>query len=200
MSRKPYNRKDHFYLKAKKEGYVARSAYKIVELSDRFGIFKLGHTVIDLGSAPGGWLQVGSKQLGTKGRIIGIDLLPLHMQIGNNTIFKQADFTDPVSQSWIKAQCPHGVDWVISDMSPNLSGVKFADALASVSLCEQALEFALITLKNGGGFLCKVFPGAELGVLESNIKSRFKKFHHIIPEATRGSSREIYIVGLRLKA
>ncbi len=204
MSRHSFERKDRFYLKAKKEGYPARSAYKIMELDDQFKIFKRENIVVDLGCAPGGWLKVGEERLHGKGILIGIDLLPLQFTPQTSTHFLKGDFTDPKNQNRIAEIAgvqPHApttkrVDWVISDLSPNISGVAFRDQCESVRLCMIALNFALDVLKKGGNFLCKVFPGAELNDLKKEIKNNFAQLKIIIPDATRKSSTEVYLVGL----
>lgn len=199
MARKTFQRKDRFYTKAKEQGYPARSAYKIMELDDRFGIFKPGRVVVDLGCAPGGWLKVGEERLKRNGTMIGIDLLPLQYQPARNTFYKQGDFTTAEMKDWLKSQLKRQPDWVISDLSPDLTGIKFKDQLASLDLCKQALAFAVETLKPGGSFVCKFFPGAEAEELIGEIKKHFKRQKTVIPEATRASSKEIYLLGLTLR-
>lgn len=186
-----YNRRDKFYQKAKKEGYVARSAYKLMELDKRFGILKPGRKIIDLGCAPGGWLQVGEEK---KGNMIGIDLLPLQYEPSSGVCFIQGDFFDPTSQQKIITALRGKGDWILSDMSPNISGVKFRDTLASAELCEAALEFAKKVLKKGGGLVVKIFPGSELDPFRKKMKGFFQKVTPVTPEATRKSSNEIYLV------
>lgn len=198
MSKRPFERKDRFYKLAKKQGYVARSAYKIMELDDRFGIFKTGNQVIDLGCAPGGWFQVAQERL-KKGVLIGIDLLPLQATLTENTYFLQDDFTKIESQQWLKEKINHGADWVISDMSPNISGIKFKDEFLSYELVNLALDFSFSILKSGGSFLCKIFPGMETQEFRKKLKDHFEKTVTVIPEATRKSSSEIYVVGIKLK-
>lgn len=199
MSKRPFERKDRFYKLAKKQGYVARSAYKIMELDKRFGIFKTGNQVIDLGAAPGGWFQVGQERL-KKGILIGIDLLPLQTALTENSYFLQGDFTKTENREWLKDKIKKGVDWVISDMSPNISGIKFRDEFLSYELVNQALDFSLTVLKPGGSFLCKIFPGMETQEFRDKLKAHFQKTVTVIPEATRKSSTEIYMVGVRSKA
>lgn len=194
MGKRPFQRKDRFYFKAKKEGYPARSAYKLMELDERFGIFKKGRSVVDLGCAPGGWLKVAQERLGEKGILAGIDLLPIAFTTGPNTHFLQADFLAPESQAWLEEKIPHGADWILSDLSPNISGIKFRDEFQSYELCKMAFAFAQKNLKKGGGFLFKVFPGPELENLRKELKTHFEKIVTVIPEATRQSSSEIYVV------
>lgn len=222
-----YNRKDHFYHKAKKEGYPARSAYKLLEMDKQFGILKPGTKIVDLGCAPGGWLKViegkmkqeaGSRKQGSKEKIeprnlgtqeprhldtwalghiiIAIDLLPLQYTPSPTTHFIQGDFTNPQNQLKIKQLLDGAADWVLSDMSPNLSGIKFKDNQGSLELCEQAFSFAKSCLKKGGGLVVKIFPGSEFEKFTKELKKSFKSVGFYEPEATRNSSREIYILSM----
>lgn len=194
MAKRSFVRKDRFYFKAKKEGYPARSAYKLIELDERFKIFKPGRMIIDLGCAPGGWLKVAQERMAGKGTLVGVDLLPLAMIPNEVTHFRQDDFTKLETQKWIRGLAPHGIDWVLSDMSPNISGVKFRDEYQSYELCRLAFNFACENLKRGGGFLFKIFPGPELEILRREVKVRFEKIVTVVPEATRQSSTEVYVV------
>ncbi|MBF0105004.1 MAG: RlmE family RNA methyltransferase [Deltaproteobacteria bacterium] len=198
MAKKQFERKDRFYNKAKKEGYPARSAYKIMELDDRFKIFKSGATIIDLGCAPGGWLKVAEERLKGNGTLIGIDLLPLKYPKKEGTLFIQGDFTAIENQHKILERAHKGASWVISDLSPNISGVKFRDRFGSYELCLTSMLFAAKILKTGGNFLCKLFPGGEVEELRRETKKYFKKLVSVVPEATRQSSTEIYLVALSL--
>lgn len=199
MARRSFNRKDRFYHKAKKEGYPARSAYKIIELDKRFQIFKPGHTIVDIGCAPGGWLKVAEEKMDNQGTLVGIDLLPLHYQKQGNTHFLQDDFTLESSRQWMKDKIPQGAHWVISDISPNLSGVKFKDRFESYELCLLAMNFAVENLRPKGSFLCKLFPGKEVEEFRTELKKHFKKLKSVVPEATRTSSTEIYVVASEKK-
>lgn len=200
MAKKSFIRKDRFYFKAKKEGYPARSAYKIIELNKRFGIFKPGRKIVDLGCAPGGWLMVAEEILAGKGTLVGIDLLPLHYTPLATTHFIQGDFTAPAERVKIKTLLKGQADWVLSDMSPDISGIAFRDTFQSTELAGSALEFVLEILKPQGGFLFKVFPGPELEDFRKQLARHFKKVRTVIPEATRQSSTEIYIVCQEIKA
>lgn len=194
-----YNRKDRFYKKAKDEGYPARSAYKIIEMDKKFGIFKPGNTVVDLGCAPGGWFKVGMQRLKNSGRLIGVDLLPLKCPRSDNTLFIQGDFNDPHIHQALQEKLNGKTHWVISDLSPDISGIKFKDQSASLKLCEKALSLAEKVLKPGGNFLCKIFPGPETEGFKKTVGHHFKKTVTFIPESTRKSSIEIYLVCLGLQ-
>lgn len=201
-----YERKDHFYQKAKKEGYVARSAYKLIELDKQFRIFKPGSKIVDLGCAPGGWLQVAEERLklvsqkrnDTSLQVVGIDLLPLKTQISPAISFIQGDFTLPHNQQKIIELLKDKADWVLSDMSPNISGIAFKDNLASLELCEMAYEFSKKILKKGGGLIVKIFPGPELGNFKKKLKESFQQLSTVLPEATRKTSTEIYLIAKNL--
>ena len=199
MAKRPFERKDRFYFKAKKEGYPARSAYKIMELDDRFKIFKPGRKIVDLGCAPGGWMKVAQERINGKGRLAGIDLLPIKFSLHASSFFIEGDFLDLANQQKIKDFIGGPADWIICDMSPNISGVKFRDEFQSYELALQALKFVQETLKQGGGFLLKNFPGAEIHDLRKELKNNFAQIRTVIPEATRQSSTEIYIVCLEKK-
>lgn len=210
-----YNRKDHFYQKAKKEGYPSRSAYKLIEMDKQFGIFKSGVKIIDLGSAPGGWLKVCEEKLtkvetrdlaslhagqsrpstvDSRPIIIGIDLLPLKTSTSPSMIFIQGDFTDPENQQKIIETLGDKADWVLSDMSHNLSGIKFRDINASLDLCQSAFDFAKKILKKGGGLVVKTFPGPDTQPFKKDLEKSFQKIKTFIPESTRKTSTEIYLI------
>lgn len=188
-----YDRKDHFYQKAKSEGYPARSAYKLLEMDKKFGILRPGTKIVDLGSAPGGWLKVAEEKTQN---IIGIDLLPLQYNQKPTTIFIKGDFLHPENQQKMIRALGGKAHWVLSDLSPNLSGIKFKDTLASIELCKAALEFSKKILAGGGSLVMKVFPGPELHLFQKELQSSFKKTTFFIPEATRKTSDEIYWVAL----
>jgi 23S rRNA (uridine2552-2'-O)-methyltransferase len=194
MAKRPFERKDRFYFKAKKEGYPARSAYKIMELDDRFKIFKPGRKIVDLGCAPGGWMKVAQERLSGRGKLAGIDLLPIKFALNETSFFVEGDFLDPANQAKLKEFLGGPADWVICDISPNISGIKFRDEFQSYELAMKALQFTVETLKQGGGFLFKNFPGPEIEDLRRALKTHFAKIKTVVPEATRQSSTEIYIV------
>lgn len=196
MAKRPFERKDRFYLQAKKEGYPARSAYKIMELDDRYRIFKPGRKIIDIGAAPGGWMKVAQERLKGQGKLAGIDLLPIKFALNASSFFLQGDFMEAENRQEIKDFLGGPADWVICDISPNISGIKFRDEFQSYQYGMQALHFAIEVLKPGGGFLFKNFPGPEIQELRQELKKNFDKIKTVVPEATRKSSTEIYIVCL----
>lgn len=198
MGRKAFQRKDRFYKKAKDEGYVARSAYKIQEYHQKYKIFAPGSTVIDLGCAPGGWLQVAQKLMKDKGKLVGIDLLDVKIGLSPQTTYIKGDFLDPANQQKILDEVGD-VDWVLSDMSANLSGIKFKDQMQNFELLQSAFELAKNVLKSGGGFLFKFFPSADIDEWKAELRTHFEKVSQSKPDATRGSSNESYMICLGFK-
>lgn len=194
-----YERKDHFYRRAKREGKVSRAVYKFAELQKRFKLLKGGDRVLDLGCAPGGWLQEVSPIIGERGRAIGIDLLPLKTSTPNRCIFIRGDLNDPDIQDEAAKAAGGEIDCVLSDMSPNLSGVQFADAYKSYELAMLALDMCDRFLRRGGNFVVKIFPGDELDGYIKELKLNFQKVMMITPEATRKTSSERYVVAMGFK-
>ena len=185
---------DHYVKKAHKEGYVCRAAYKLMELNDKFSLIKKGAVVVDLGAAPGGWCQVASEILNGSGRLVAIDLLPL--KVTGVADFIQGDFTQAECYDELLALIGTHADVVLSDMAPNLSGVKAADQARSVGLVEEALDMALSVLQAGGNFAAKVFQGAGVDEVLTLMRSHFKKVKIFKPSSSRPKSAEIYIIGL----
>ncbi len=200
MSKRWYHekKKEHYYKQAKREGYRARSAYKLLQIQKKYRILKPGDTVVDLGAAPGGWSQVAKEITGIKGKIIGVDILPIKPIPG--IIFLQGDMTkDEDIQRILSLTDKNTVDAIISDMSPNISGNYSVDQARSVFLCEQALKTCDILLKDGGSFVCKIFEGEDLPDFIQKVKNRFKIVKQFDPEASRKSSSEIYIIAKYFK-
>lgn len=189
--------KEHFtdaYVKqAQKEGYRSRAVYKLLEMQERYHLFKPGMLVVDLGAAPGGWCQLIVKLIMPGGRMIAMDLLPIEEIKGVD--FIQGDFSDElIVQSLFQQLSGEKADWVVSDMAPNLSGNESIDIPRSMYLCELALDFALQVVKDGGGFLIKVFQGQGFDALLLNIRYHFKTVIIRKPKASRDRSREVYIL------
>lgn len=184
---------DPYVKQAKLEGYRSRAVYKLLEIQERDRIFKPGMTVIDLGSAPGSWSQLVVKYVKPKGQVIALDILPMEPLEGVE--FIQGDFTeDAVFANLLEKIEPLKVDWVISDMAPNTSGYDSVDIPRSVYLVELALDLALKVLSEDGGFLFKVFQGEGFDALFADIKRNFKTVATRKPKASRGRSREIYVI------
>ena len=194
-----YNRKDHFYKLAKKEGKASRAFYKLSELQNRFKLIRKGEIVLDLGCAPGGWLQELSKIVGKSGRVIGIDLLPVSVGLPNNVVVIHGDLNDDESIARIVDEANGLVDVIVSDMSPNISGVAFADAYRSYELSMLAFEICEKSLRDNGNFTTKIFPGEEFAGYVKMLKQNFSKVTTVTPEATRKTSSERYLVAIGYK-
>lgn len=195
-----YNRKDYYYKKAKEEGRASRASYKLEQIQARFHVIKKADKIVDLGCAPGGWLEVVSEMVGEKGIVVGIDLLPLKIGLKKNMKFIQGDITATESISNISDLVNGKADVVISDMAPNTSGVAFKDAYLSYELCMMALETAKVLLKDSGNFVSKIFQGEEVEGFKKELKKYFSKVDTYVPPATREASKELYIVAKGFKS
>jgi 23S rRNA (uridine2552-2'-O)-methyltransferase len=190
---------DPYVKRAQLDGYRSRAAYKLLELQERDALLRPGQRVVDLGAAPGGWSQVAASLLGRQGRIIALDLLPIEPLPGVEAI--QGDFRDDAVLASLSARLDgEPLDLVLSDMAPNVSGMKEVDQPRSVYLAELALDFALATLKPGGGLVVKAFHGEGFDELVKTIRRDFQRVVSRKPNASRPQSRETYLVakGLRV--
>lgn len=192
-----YERKDRFYKQAKEEGHLSRAFYKLEQIQTKFKIIKKGDTVIDLGCAPGGWLEIASKLVGQSGRVVGIDILPVKIKNLPNVKVILGDINETKTDQLLS----YGkkADVVISDMAPSTSGVKFRDSYLSYELASAALQMAEMILVTGGNFAVKIFPGEEFASYKKGLESHFEKVFQYRPEATRKSSNEIYLVAIGFK-
>jgi 23S rRNA (uridine2552-2'-O)-methyltransferase len=185
---------DRYFLQAKKEGYRARSAYKLLEINDKFHLIRPGACILDLGAAPGSWSQVAAN-LGKAAKIVAVDLQPMQPLPGVQTI--QADITSAGTIAKIEDVLPEGADLVLSDVAPAASGVRFVDHARSIQLAEASLKIALRFLKGSGAFVVKVFQGEDfLGFVELT-KRHFETVRVFRPQASRRESDEHYVVCLR---
>ena len=189
--------REHFndpYVKmAQKDGYRSRASYKLLEIQEKDRILRPGNTVIDLGAAPGGWSQVTSRVLGDKGRLIASDIL--EMDSIPDVTFIQGDFTEEsVLAQILEVVGNHPVDLVISDMAPNMSGVKLADQARAMYLCELALDLAGQVLRPGGDFLIKIVQGEGFDVYHKQVRTMFDKVQMRKPLSSRDRSREQYLL------
>ena len=189
---------DPFVKLAQAQGYRSRAVYKLLEIQERDRLFKPGMTVIDLGAAPGGWSQVAAKMIQPKGKLIALDILPMEPLKGVD--FIQGDFTDEVTLNALHDKLEgQKADWVISDMAPNMSGEKGVDIPRSMYLSELALDFTLSILKPDGGFLIKLFQGEGFDAYIALVRQSFKVVAMRKPKASRGRSREVYLLARGLK-
>jgi 23S rRNA (uridine2552-2'-O)-methyltransferase len=188
--------RDEYYNRAKQEGYRARSAYKLKQLDEDAGLFGPGNTVVDLGAAPGGWLQVASEAVGERGTVVGVDFQRIRELERENVETIRGDMTDEETKAEVRERVGEdGADVVISDMAPNMTGEYSVDHARSVHLARQALEVALELLPAGGDFVAKVFDGQDLDDLKDDVDDEFEYVRSIRPEASRDSSSELYLVG-----
>jgi len=187
-----YKPQDSYYKKAKQEGYRSRAAYKLLELQQRFRLMRPGDVVVDLGAAPGGWLQVAAKFVGQSGKVIGIDLQPIETLREANIIFFQGDITSPEISKKISELVDGKVHCVLSDLAPRLSGIRDADAARCLELNRTALTVATALLRPGGSFLAKGFVNQELHTFTLELKQHFHSVQRTRPEATRQGSSEFY--------
>lgn len=187
---------DEFVKRAQREGYRARSAYKLMEIDDKDKLFKPGMTVVDLGATPGSWSQVVVQRLHGKGRVIALDLL--EMQPLSGVEFLQGDFREEDVLKKLEEMLEgKKIDLVIADMAPNMSGINLVDQASVAYLAELALEFSLKWLKPEGNFLVKVFVGTGFDDIVRNMKQSFEKVVTRKPKASRDRSSEIYLLGLK---
>ncbi|VVB92430.1 Ribosomal RNA large subunit methyltransferase E [uncultured archaeon] len=191
----PRDRRDYFYRKAKKEGYRSRAAFKLKQINEKFNLIRKGDTVVDLGAAPGGWLQVALELSG--GTVVGVDILPIGEIEGVDTIKGdiRLDTTIEKIREKIKKE---GADVVICDAAPNLSGNWSYDHARSIDLATSALECARKILKPRGRFAVKVFQGDMFPGFINKARQSFVKAQAFSPEASRKQSAEIYVIGRQL--
>jgi 23S rRNA (uridine2552-2'-O)-methyltransferase len=190
---------DPFVRRAKKEGYRSRAAFKLEELARRDRLLRSGMVVVDLGAAPGGWSQVAAAAVGPKGRVIAVDMLDMASIPGVE--FLRGDFREDDLLGRLEATL-HGIpaDLVLSDMSPNISGIATVDQARAALLAELALEFSLKWLKPEGNLLVKAFQGEAYGALRRRFRADFREVVTRKPQASRSRSPEMYLLGRALKA
>ncbi|HTQ75609.1 MAG TPA: RlmE family RNA methyltransferase [Burkholderiales bacterium] len=189
---------DPYVRKAGAQGYRARSAFKLIEIVNSEGLARPGETVVDLGAAPGGWSQVLAKRVGASGKVVAVD--PLEVDAIPGVTFIQGDFReDEVLKRLEAALEGRKVDLVVSDMAPNISGVRATDQARSIHLCELALDFARTHLNPRGAFVVKVFQGSGYPEFLVEMKRAFVTVASKKPGASRDESREMYLWGKGLR-
>lgn len=188
---------DPYVAAAKAAGYRSRAAFKLVELDEKFHLLKSGGRVVDLGAAPGGWTQVSVRKVGERGKVVGLDLLPVDPVPGATIL--EGDFQDPAAERAVEELLGGQADLVLSDMAPNTTGHAATDHLRIMALAELALDFALRVLAPGGGFVAKVFQGGSEKDFLATLKQRFAQVRHAKPPASRKDSAELYVVATGFK-
>ena len=193
-----YKVKDAYFKRAKKEGYLARSVYKLKEIDQRYRLFKKGDRVLDLGASPGSWLQYIAQVVGQKGRVLGLDLNPIKWEIP--PAFVQFLERDVLKWDVNEAKkVADAFDVVVSDMAPATTGIKDVDAFRSFKLANRALEIALALLRPQGHFVCKVLEGGEMKDFLLKCKQQFSFVKVFKPQSSRRESREVFVVALKKK-
>jgi 23S rRNA (uridine2552-2'-O)-methyltransferase len=190
---------DYYFKKAKQEKYPARSVFKLEEAQQRFKLLKKGDTVLDLGCCPGSWSIYAAKQIGTAGRVVGVDLHTTEkfafagaapMELLKADIFSEDIFGKLASARF---------DVVLSDMAPATTGHKFSDHQKSLELSRRALEIAAAVLEKDGNFYCKVFQGEDFGDYVDEVRRYFKKVKVVKPKSSRVESREVFVLAMHFK-
>jgi len=189
---------DPYVHRARAHGYRSRAAYKLIEIAKRDGLARPGDAAVDLGAAPGGWAQALAERVGRSGRVVAVDLLEI-APIPGVTIVRGDFREEAVVRRLEDALTGRKLDLVVSDMAPNLSGVRATDQARSIHLCELALEFAKDHLKPRGAFLVKVFQGAGYPEFLAAMRGVFAAVSSRKPAASRGDSKEMYLLGKGLK-
>lgn len=192
-----YRFQDHYFHRAKKDHYLARAVYKLEEIQNRHRLMRPGDRVLDLGAAPGSWVQLASGVVGPRGRVVAVDIKPMEHPFEGNVTVLQADVFDDALVELLRDHAPF--DAVLSDMAPATSGIRSADSARSSLLFERALVVAEGTLRPGGHFLAKIFQGSEFHDLLVRVKRRFRRVKVVKPDASRKMSKEIYILGMEYK-
>ena len=192
-------KRDYYYKKAKQEKYRSRASYKLFQAIKKYGFIQHGDVVVDLGAAPGGWIQAARKTVGNKGFVLGVDLKPIEPFTQSYVRTIICDITDREALKQILEMLPRKADAVISDAAPNISGIWEVDHARQMELSQQALEIAKEVLKPSGSFFVKVFQGDMLSDFVQKVKQNFVNVVLVKPEASRAKSAEIFILGRSLK-
>lgn len=200
MSHKPYKPKDHFFKKAHDQGLRARSAFKIDEIARRFSIFRKGQAVLDLGAAPGGFLQIIANEVGPSGTVVGVDVVAIKPLGRPNVKTAVLDVLADDFDAKLLELYAGSFDAVVSDLAPKTSGIRSTDEARSLRLAGKALDVSRARGKPGSSFVAKLFMGGDFEQFRNEVRATFEDVKVVRPEATRGASVEVYLVGLRRKA
>lgn len=190
----PYQRKDAFYRRAKNQGLRSRAAYKLSQIARDEPLFRRGDCVIDLGAWPGGWLQVAAAVVGPRGRVVGCDLRKIEALPG--VIGLLGDVTDPAVQARVLEACGGQADVLLSDLAPQLTGIRARDDARAAALVDCVLDFAARALRPGGNLVIKLFMGPSYKAGMARLRSMFTHVRTTRPDATRKGSAELYAIAL----
>ncbi len=192
-------KREYYYRKAKREKYRSRAAYKLLQAVKRYQFMKLGDMVVDLGAAPGGWIQASQKIVGSKGFVLGVDLKQIQPFNSSDVRTLIGDVRDPQVVQHIKELLLHHADVVISDVAPNVSGVWELDHARQIDLAKHSLRIATLVLRPGGNFFVKTFQGSMLDDFVREVRQHFVHVKRIKPKASRAKSAELYVLGIDLR-
>ena len=184
--------KDPYVMRAKREGFRSRAAYKLAEIDDKYHLLKSGSRVVDLGAAPGGWSEIAARRVGASGRVVALDILDMKPIAGVE--FLKLDFLDEAAPERLSALLGGEADLVLSDMAANATGHRKTDHLRIMALAEAAAHFAREVLAGGGSLVCKVLQGGTEAGLLSDLKRDFSSVRHVKPPASRTDSAELYLL------
>ena len=184
--------KDPYVERAVREGWRSRAVFKLAEIDEREHLLRRGMSCVDIGAAPGGWSQYAARRIGRTGTLWAVDLLPMDPIEGVDVL--TGDFTSADVAAKLRAALPEGVDLVMSDMAPNLSGTRAIDVPRQLALAEEALAFAEQALKPGGDLLLKLFQGEGVDEFVGRVRHRFAKLRLMKPRASRAESSEMYLL------
>jgi len=193
------HKREYYYRKAKEEKYRSRASYKLLQVIEKYQLIKLGDVVVDLGTAPGGWMQVAQKTVGEKGFVLGIDTNPIQPFETQNFQTILGDIMDPNIIEQIKECLPKPADVVISDVSPNISGIWEVDNARQIELAKRSLKIAISILKPRGKFFAKIFQGVMTEAFVKEVKRYFAFVKPVKPRASRPESAELYVLAIDLK-
>jgi len=191
--------RDYYYRKSKEENYRSRAAYKILETVEKYRFIKSGNVVVDLGAAPGGWMQAARKIVGDKGFVLGVDVRFIEPLGFTNVQALTGSIGDSQIIDSIRGLLPRRADIVVSDVSPNISGVWELDHARQMDLAQRSLLIATTIMKAGGNFFVKVFQGDMLKDFVGEVKQHFGFVKLVKPRASRAKSAEIFVLGMRMK-
>lgn len=191
--------REYYYRKAKEEKYRSRATYKLLQAAKKYAFIKSGDIVVDLGAAPGGWTQAARDLVGSEGFVLGIDLKRIKPINLPNVRTITGDISDPQIIKQIKELLPRSADTVISDVSPNISGIWELDHARQIDLAKKSLQIATSILKPKGNFFVKVFQGDMLNDFVKEVKQHFSSVRLVKPPASRTKSSELYVLGMKLR-